>query len=76
MKYQFLTKEQQAQELKGRLQSLERRHYLRSLDLQEAQASADAAQTDELFKQAMVNVGVIMQDIADIELSLSALNGK
>lgn len=73
MKYHNLTKEQQAQELKGRITALERRHYLRTLDLKEAEALAEAAGTDEERKERMVNVGQIMLDMQSIELSLSAL---
>lgn len=69
MNYSELTKEQQAQEMKGRIKALEKRHYLRSLDLIEAQAVADA--TD--LPQAKANVGQIMQDLRSIELSLRAL---
>lgn len=75
MKYHNLTQEQQDQELKGRITSLERRHYLRTLDLKEAEALAENVSGEEL-KERMVSVGQIMLDLRSIETSLAALHGK
>lgn len=75
MKYLHLTPEQQKQEQKGRALALERKHFLRTLDLKEAQALAESADAATL-KDRMVAVGQIMLDLQQIELSLQALNGK